>query len=361
MISINSIYEGFYSEIKSIENFLNLTKYSFRISKLLSKEHGYDSIQTVDLERWIPDLLSEMNVADIEIGKKRFVTVEEFARLENMPINEVENNIKSKIYLELYSYKDQLYLTWPPHHVDSSIEVIKLYPPDQETREIEQESFQNFNDLLEAENVDFYDNEAQVMLHLINQLGEVGTSINEATQKLHSSCYLLIWIAFEDFLKAMIEELYRIFPEKVINRNKDEVFSLENIFTYSNRFTDINNLSEIILKHLLSKAEQSKEKIHAQIQFLKDNFLIGIKPYEAPIIIGEENKFTSYLDIDEFRKIRNYIVHNNSMASDDFFKKHPNVPKDGNKIIIESSFLKAYIAKIRAIANHIYSSLNDLV
>jgi hypothetical protein len=378
MSLLNNIYKKFRSDMNNIKKYLTLTSFSYELSRFqfLKDPAKYEEYINSTAENQ-PEKQNELTDSDIAEPCK-WITIDEYAEKEQITISEIKEQIRAEMinYATLFA-GDKFFLIWPPEYQNYPLnelpdihdQIFKItsnnmytqlaeYDKSEENI-IEGEKFLRF---LEEKNVDPIKNSESIILNQISRLGSFNDIFTEVKLKLYSSSFLLAWIAFEDFINATIIELYRSFPEKVLTKkyNKDESLKLLDVFRYSNNFSEIDSLANYILTILLNKEEQSHQGIHSKLVFLKKNFLRNIDIYKAPIYIDEEKTTTSFTDIEEFRKVRNHIVHDNSFATVNFFIDHPRVPKEDNKIIITARYLDIFTEIIQAISYYAYSTINEI-
>lgn len=376
MNSLKNLYEKFKNEMNYIDKYLTLTSFSYDVSR-------FQFVKNAPMyQEYIEPLNNIQNDKGNEISENdldeicMWISINDYAEREQISTAEIEKKIVNGILGNAIHFAGDWFLIWPPKfqdypseklpsihdqifHVfsDEMYETIQEYHKSEESKEFDKE----FTEFLEKENIDPIKNAEFIALSQIKRLGAYETVFREAGHKLFSSCFLLTWIAFEDFINAIILELYKLFPEKVIQNgnNGDQKLRFVEIYKYSNNFKKIDSLANHILTILLNKEEQTHDGIHSRMIFLKSNFLGNVDIYKAPIYIDEELETTSYSEIDEFRNVRNNIVHNNSFATESFFNSFPNVPRENHRIKITDRYLDVFSEKIRAISYYIYKTIKE--
>jgi len=377
MNSLEDIYKKFADELKYIGNFASVTMFSYDISELQFYKN-FSIYQ--DYIKPPTDIIQDLNVDEFndDFAKQcKWITIDDYAEKEETTIDELKEQIKLG-NIRHVTLVEPLYLIYPPEcqnlpldrlpDISDQIfsiqsdaldeEIKKYYESDEDKKDLE-----NYVKFPQEENLNPFEGHEHFILSQFQRLGNFTNVFEESQYKLFSSCFILIWIAFEEFLNAIILELFKTHPKLVICKDKNgrQGISFLDIFTHSNHFQDINSLAEHILAILLSKEEQSHEGIHSRIVFLKKNFANNVNIYEAPIYIDGKLETTNYNDVNEFREIRNFIIHNNSFAPPTFFSNHPKVPYEDNRIRITKRYLDVYYEKIRAISFYIFDSLKHIL
>jgi hypothetical protein len=193
---------------------------------------------------------------------------------------------------------------------------------------------------LDNESLDGFEQTQKTYLRLAHSIGKPEEVTDRAVEMLNSSCFLLRWTMFEEFLRTSIHELFQKHPNKLAYCVKAEKpsISYKDVVELSDNFTSLDSLRDAIIERQIKQGEDEGKSVHGLINLLKSEFGFLEDPYKVWYVLEGQKYESDYRSLIEIKEVRNVIIHNGGKVADEFTRKFPNVPLRNYQIIINDTY-----------------------
>ncbi len=178
---------------------------------------------------------------------------------------------------------------------------------------------------------------SEKLLSIVQTLGETESVVNKVSPLLYATVFVTRWNFFEAYLRELVRDLYRNFPESLAHGKRGQTsISYTEVLALSENFSSIDRIREHLVEFEIAKAE-GQESIHGLINHLKESFALKPDPYSATFVFKSKKLTSSYNKLLEIKEVRNCIVHEGS-DSIKLLAKFPDVPHQDGKIQITAHY-----------------------
>lgn len=138
------------------------------------------------------------------------------------------------------------------------------------------------------------------------------------------------------------------------------LMSYKEIYISSAGFTNLQNLKEAIFYSIADDPGIEREAISKQLNFIKECYLGKNKsPYDSWYILKGERKEINYQILDQLRLIRNALVHNNGIMTEDWEKINIINRPDDKRIIVNDDLLLKTELIIKSLSYNLYELISE--
>lgn len=353
---VEDTYRNFTRELKIAQRFYKITVYSYDLCSSISDEE-IDFDKKVVTEQLKGNKQVSYSPANVEIGKPEikceWITLEEFSKRENIEFQEVMKNYEEGKYGEVQIKENQKYIIWPIEFQFTNNRPEfgkKLFKVPVKQKASVNVTLTNPND---------------IKGYIKTAFKDIDKATSDAQKILNRETYLLFWTSFEQYIKQMALVLFELYPENVFRNKKysKETMSYLDIYEQSNHMTDISELGTYILNTVISvTAQGNMDSISKTIQFIKDCFLEkAVDPYSTWYVYEGEKNTISYTVLDDIRKLRNVLVHENGKASEDIEQNSLITQLDKDGIIINDDILEREYLILESIGYNVYHCIKRAI
>lgn len=349
---IEKAYKSFQSEVSLAESFYNITVSSYDLCMIVSEQT--ETFGKVELKKLINrEEKPSYSPADREVGEIEciceWITVDEYATRTQQNNQEIEKNAQLGLLGKVISKDGRDYIIWPKEYQNSVKKPEfgkKLF-----SASITQRASFSLNVTTKEE----------LVSAIRSSVKDVNGATNSAKNILNRETYLLLWTAFEQYIKQMAASLFELYPNMVFSNKKysKEEMSYGEIFEQSNQFTDITELGQYILNSIIGNSDKSnKDSISKTIQFIRDCFLDkSVDPYNTWYVFKGDKEDINYSTIDDIRNIRNTLVHDRGRVTDELNGNQLIKTLEDDYLIVDDELLIREKIILESVAFQIYQSV----
>lgn len=328
---------------QKINNFYELTNISYDLTQQLLFKYPKNKLPKLKIPQFEKNTLSyHMGDLNAESVRKicEWVSISTYSKKTQLPQKQIIKNIEEEKYgkILIHPTSNKPYLIWPP-------EMQSL--PESELPEFGKKIFAVSFSLtakasfdLNLKDINNFEEVQKQYLALAHSVGKPEELTKRSNEIVNQSCFLLRWTIFEVFLKSTIKELIFRHPHKIVERSKAKksLINYEQVLEMSENFSSIIKLRECLVQREIDQMQSDGESIHGLINYLKSAFQFTQDPYEAWYILDGERKTTHYNDLMEIKDVRNALIHDSGMLSEDLLSRYENIPRSDNQIIITNDY-----------------------
>lgn len=348
MKSLNTIYNQFEEKYKKIFEYYEFSSLSFALVgtmqnqvKECAKSHFKFPVKKTEMSYSTADLQVKNTVLDCE-----WISLQEYSNREKIPLDALEEQAEAGLLGKVHAEGAEKYIIWPKERQQATC------LPKFGEKQFEVKIEQTVESTIAIENSD-------QALALLGRYQSLDSIIDQSRQQLCPTCLLLYWTIFEEFVKDFIVTLYMLYPEKALQKYGKNEMSLKAIFDGSQKFTDIISLKRKVLDIILAKydSENSHENVSKIIEFVRDCYLSkGDDPFLSQFVYHGEKQEVSKEAIDQIRKIRNSLIHENGKLNEEEWKKIDLVSRKENtsNISITADELTRIYFILKTVAHNLY-------
>lgn len=248
-----------------------------------------------------------------------WVSLVEYSELERIPIEEVKRRVEKGELgrVEKHPKSGLDIVIWPtsksgsPEAENLALGLSTWSAEVREPRQIVGVEF-------DPENEASLDEAHAILVHLGRGFGEPEVVYTEALELFYRGSFLNLWSSFEIFIKDCFGDLVRRFPLSLaaLPEWKKLSISYADLVAQTGGLQDISLLREILINTEVAKAESGGRSVSGLINLLKTLFVWPEDLYERPYREGEATFKTKFTDLDEIRKVRNILAHQNVQQAD---------------------------------------------
>ncbi len=355
-------YINFETYLSQINDFSELTNLSYIITMQQLFAHPSNSLP----ELVIPKADKKMSYcpADREIDKIKltceWISLPEYAMRQQVPLDEIEKKVEGgQLGPTVQNENNITMVIWPPEYQKKKLE--QLPHCGKKSFQVSFRIKGQVSDEIEVSDKNVKIEETQTrFLQLAHALGDVESIAKRASEMLNRVVFLLEWGAFEVFLRDTFNELIRLHPHKLASgKRAHETLTLEELMTFSNNLTNIEQLCKNLTTREMEKQEQGGQSIHGILNFIKAHFHLDNDPYTVWYVVEGKQHYTSYQFLVQLKEVRNALVHDAGKVMDTFVKVYPSIPIRDGMIVIDDKFrLHAHLG-LRSIAFRIASTISS--
>lgn len=349
---------------EKISDFYQLTDISYDLTQQLLFKHPKDELPKIKLPKINRNDLSYhmgcLKTESVELICE-WLSLSKYAEKANIPLNILQKEIKTGKYGKIVSdpVTGEEHIIWPPEKQSNDFPFLPELGKKKFSVKVSITAKAKAPIDLDPEDTSNFEGIQKQYLALAHAVGKPEEITKCSSELMNHSCFLLQWTIFEVFLKTTIQELIKQHPEKIVDRNKSgkPVLNYEQILEMSENFSSIEKLRGCLIQKEIDLMQSNGDSVHNLINYLKSAFQFKRDPYTAWYVIKGEKKTTRYLDLMEIKDVRNVLVHDSGIRSEEFSRKYPDVPNKDNQIIITDD----YYQKIELIMNSIAFSIADSI
>jgi len=355
-------YEKFRNHLKGIEEFESLSILSYGLTQQLLFKFPKKEVLAFSPPKPEKNQLS-YGMGDVKAESAEmsceWISLKECANRTGRSINEIINEASKGLIGPIQKHPEtgEDIVVWPPEK--RSIPPEQLPEPGKKTFKVKVSITAITTIGLDNENLDNFEQIQKTYLRSAHSIGKPEEVTDRAKEMLYRSCFLLRWTIFEEFLRNSIHELFRIHPRKLAygNSAKKPSVSYEDIMNLSAEFTSVDSLREAIIRRQIEQSEAEGQSVHGLINLLKLKFGFYQDPYKIWYVLNGQKYESDYNSLLEIKEVRNNIVHNGGLVTDEFAKQFPNVPIRDYQIIINDTYNMKTQLIIASIAYNIAYSI----
>ena len=354
-------YQIYRRNVKSIDDFIQLTNLSYGLAQQLLFKYPKDQLPKLpQIPKREQTSFSEADLEDAIVEEKcAWISCSEYSKRSQLPLETVVQEAASgrlgPVQKEPHTMEDLV--IWPAEMQSRPLSELPKYP-----LKAYSVAFKVLVPLpLDPKDAHDFEAVQRTFLSLAHSLGQPDEVAERAGEVLYRGGFLLQWIAFEVFLRSTVHELLKRHPAKIAAGNRGVKYSLnyQDLLEMSRGLTSIEALRDSLVQREISQQESGGESVHGLINFIKSEFNFEVDPYEAWYIWDGQKTTTSFGELMEFKDVRNALTHDGGTPFEAFFVRYPNVQRRDSAIAIDEDYYRREALVLNSIAHSVAKSIDE--